>query len=142
MIAATLLIACALASTAAIAQSTPKIGVTIYKFHDTFMSYVRGKIESEAKAAGVTISVQDGQGSLELDVDVMMDPFLSPNEKLARYIVGDPGERIGQLRPRRLSADVPRIPSIVPLHIDQEHWGLTTVKSVRGLRLPIVRETS
>jgi methyl-galactoside transport system substrate-binding protein len=76
MIAAPLLFACALASTAAIAQSTPKIGVTIYKFDDTFMSYVRGKIESEAKAAGVTISVQDGQGD-QSKVNDIQDLFLT-----------------------------------------------------------------
>ena len=48
-----LLMALAVASTSAFAQKAPKIGVVIYKFDDTFMSYVRGKIESEAKAAGV-----------------------------------------------------------------------------------------
>ena len=43
-----LLMALAVASTSAFAQKAPKIGVVIYKFDDTFMSYVRGKIESEA----------------------------------------------------------------------------------------------
>ena len=73
---AMLLIALAVASTGAFAQAKPKIGVTIYKFDDTFMSYVRGKIEAEAKAAGVTISVQDGQGD-QSKVNDIQDLFLT-----------------------------------------------------------------
>jgi len=53
-----------------------KVGVSIYKFDDTFMSYVRGKIESEAKAAGTTISVQDGQGDQSKQNDIV-DLFLT-----------------------------------------------------------------
>ena len=66
----------ALASSGAFGQSKAKIGVTIYKFDDTFMSYVRGKIESEAKAAGVPISVQDGQGD-QSKVNDIQDLFLT-----------------------------------------------------------------
>lgn len=40
--------------------ATPKIGVAIYKFDDTFMSYVRNQIESAAKDK-IEISVQDSQ---------------------------------------------------------------------------------
>ena len=76
LVAAPLLIACALVSTVAVAQTTPKIGVTIYKFDDTFMSYVRREIESEAKTAGVTISVQDGQGD-QSKVNDIQDLFLT-----------------------------------------------------------------
>ena len=71
-----LLMALAVASTSAFAQKAPKIGVVIYKFDDTFMSYVRGKIESEAKAAGVKISVQDGQGD-QAKVNDITDLFMS-----------------------------------------------------------------
>ena len=71
-----LLVALAAAVTSAFAQTTPKIGVTIYKFDDTFMSYVRGKIEGEAKAANVTISVQDGQGD-QSKVNDIQDLFLT-----------------------------------------------------------------
>jgi methyl-galactoside transport system substrate-binding protein len=39
---------------------TPKIGVCIYKFDDTFMSYVRNTIETLAKGKA-TLSVQDSQ---------------------------------------------------------------------------------
>lgn len=73
---AMLLIALAVASSGAFAQTKPKVGVTIYKFDDTFMSYVRGKIEAEAKAAGVTISVQDGQGD-QSKVNDIQDLFLT-----------------------------------------------------------------
>ena len=71
-----LLMALAVASTSAFAQKVPKVGVVIYKFDDTFMSYVRGKIESEAKAAGVKISVQDGQGD-QAKVNDITDLFMS-----------------------------------------------------------------
>jgi len=71
-----LLLAFAVAATSVFAQTKPKIGVTIYKFDDTFMSYVRGKIESEAKAAGVPISVQDGQGD-QSKVNDIQDLFLT-----------------------------------------------------------------
>lgn len=74
--ATTLLLTLAVASTGALAAPTPKVGVTIYKFDDTFMSYVRGKIESEAKSAGVPISVQDGQGD-QSKVNDIQDLFLS-----------------------------------------------------------------
>jgi methyl-galactoside transport system substrate-binding protein len=40
--------------------SKPKIGVAIYKFDDTFMSYVRNQIESAAKGK-IELSVQDSQ---------------------------------------------------------------------------------
>jgi methyl-galactoside transport system substrate-binding protein len=40
--------------------SKPKLGVAIYKFDDTFMSYVRNTIESAAKDK-IEISVQDSQ---------------------------------------------------------------------------------
>ena len=60
-----LLMALAVASTSAFAQKAPKIGVVIYKFDDTFMSYVRGKIESEAKAAGVGAWVKRSMPSLK-----------------------------------------------------------------------------
>ena len=42
------------------AQAQPKIGVCIYKFDDTFMSYVRNQIETAAKGKAV-LSVQDSQ---------------------------------------------------------------------------------
>jgi methyl-galactoside transport system substrate-binding protein len=41
-------------------SAQPKIGVCIYKFDDTFMSYVRNQIETLAKGKA-TLSVQDSQ---------------------------------------------------------------------------------
>jgi len=73
---AILFIALAVVGTGAFAQAKAKIGVSIYKFDDTFMSYVRGKIESEAKAASTTISVQDGQGDQSKQNDIT-DLFLT-----------------------------------------------------------------
>lgn len=74
-----LLIALAVVFTGCSGPATPakaKIGVTIYKFDDTFMSYVRGKIEAEAKAAAIEISVQDGQGDQAKQNDIV-DLFLT-----------------------------------------------------------------
>ncbi len=73
---AIVLTAVALVATGAFAQAKAKIGATIYKFDDTFMSYVRGKIETEAKAAGTTLSVQDGQGDQSKQNDIV-DLFLT-----------------------------------------------------------------
>jgi methyl-galactoside transport system substrate-binding protein len=73
---AILFVALAVVCTGAFAQAKAKIGVSIYKFDDTFMSYVRGKIESEAKAASTTISVQDGQGDQSKQNDIT-DLFLT-----------------------------------------------------------------
>jgi methyl-galactoside transport system substrate-binding protein len=71
-----LMIALAVVCTGAFAQAKPKLGVSIYKFDDTFMSYVRGKIETEAQAAKTTISVQDGQGDQSKQNDIV-DLFLT-----------------------------------------------------------------
>jgi len=57
----------------------PKIGVTIYKFDDTFMSYVRNTIEASAKAVGedkVELSVQDSQFDQPKQND-QVDQFLT-----------------------------------------------------------------
>jgi len=53
----------------------PKIGVAIYKFDDTFMSYVRNKIESAAKG-NIDISVQDSQYDQPKQND-QVDQFLT-----------------------------------------------------------------
>ena len=73
---AMVLTAVAVVATGSFAQAQAKIGATIYKFDDTFMSYVRGKIESEAKAAGTTLSVQDGQNDQSKQNDIV-DLFLT-----------------------------------------------------------------
>ena len=55
--------------------SKPKIGCTIYKFDDTFMSYVRNKIESSAKGK-IDLSVQDSQYDQPKQND-QVDQFLT-----------------------------------------------------------------
>ena len=55
--------------------SKPSIGVCIYKFDDTFMSYVRNRIETAAKDK-IDISVQDGQNDQPKEND-QIDQFIS-----------------------------------------------------------------
>ena len=73
---AILFIALAVVATGSFAQTKAKIGAVIYKFDDTFMSYVRGKIEAEAKAANTQLSVQDGQGD-QSKVNDIVDLYLT-----------------------------------------------------------------
>ena len=53
----------------------PSIGVCIYKFDDTFMSYVRNTIETAAKGK-IDLSVQDGQNDQPKEND-QIDQFIS-----------------------------------------------------------------
>jgi len=55
--------------------ATPKIGVCIYKFDDTFMSYVRNQIETAAKGK-IELSVQDSQYDQPKQND-QVDQFLT-----------------------------------------------------------------
>jgi len=57
-----------------VAAQTPKIGVCIYKFDDTFMSYVRNQIETAANGKAV-LSVQDGQNDQPREND-QIDQFI------------------------------------------------------------------
>jgi methyl-galactoside transport system substrate-binding protein len=63
--------------TLAFAQTTktPKIGVAIYKFDDTFMSYVRNAIQDNAKGKA-TIEMVDSQNAQPTQND-QVDSFLS-----------------------------------------------------------------
>jgi len=54
------LILCLSLGTSLVAQAMPNIGVCIYKFDDTFMSYVRNQIQAGA-AGKATLSIQDSQ---------------------------------------------------------------------------------
>lgn len=58
-----------------VAAQTPKLGVCIYKFDDTFMSYVRNQIESAAKGK-IDLSVQDSQYDQPKQND-QVDQFLT-----------------------------------------------------------------
>jgi methyl-galactoside transport system substrate-binding protein len=65
-----------------------KIGVTIYKFDDTFMSYVRTKIESSAKGK-IDISVQDSQFDQPKQND-QVDQFLTQGATALAINLVDP----------------------------------------------------
>jgi methyl-galactoside transport system substrate-binding protein len=54
------LVLAVLAAATAVSAQTAKLGVCIYKFDDTFMSYVRNQIETAAKGK-IDLSVQDSQ---------------------------------------------------------------------------------
>lgn len=66
----------------------PKIGVTIYKFDDTFMSYVRNKIESSAKGK-IELSVQDSQYDQPKQND-QVDQFLTQGATALAINLVDP----------------------------------------------------
>jgi methyl-galactoside transport system substrate-binding protein len=70
------------------ASGTPRIGVAIYKFDDTFMSYVRNAIESNAKDKA-TVDMVDSQNAQPTQND-QVDAFLS---KKANAIAINPVDR-------------------------------------------------
>ncbi|HPM72385.1 MAG TPA: galactose ABC transporter substrate-binding protein, partial [Spirochaetales bacterium] len=70
------------------AGGTPKIGVAIYKFDDTFMSYVRNAIEANATGKA-TIEMVDSQNAQPTQND-QVDAFLS---KKAKVIAINPVDR-------------------------------------------------
>jgi methyl-galactoside transport system substrate-binding protein len=57
------------------AAPKPSIGCTIYKFDDTFMSYLRNQIQTDAKGK-IDISVQDSQNDQPKEND-QVDQFIS-----------------------------------------------------------------
>ncbi len=72
----------------AAASGTPKIGVAIYKFDDTFMSYVRNAIDANATGKA-TIEMVDSQNAQPTQND-QVDAFLS---KKAKVIAINPVDR-------------------------------------------------
>ncbi|HOX30733.1 MAG TPA: galactose/glucose ABC transporter substrate-binding protein MglB [Spirochaetales bacterium] len=66
----------------------PKIGVCIYKFDDTFMSYVRNTIETAAKGKA-TLSVQDSQYDQPKQND-QVDQFIVQGMKSLAINMVDP----------------------------------------------------
>lgn len=70
------------------ASGTPKIGVAIYKFDDTFMSYVRNSIQGNATGKA-TIEMVDSQNAQPTQND-QVDSFLS---KKAAAIAINPVDR-------------------------------------------------
>jgi len=69
-------------------EGKPKIGCAIYKFDDTFMSYVRNKIESSAKGK-IELSVQDSQYDQPKQND-QVDQFLSQGSTALAINLVDP----------------------------------------------------
>jgi methyl-galactoside transport system substrate-binding protein len=66
----------------------PKVGVCIYKFDDTFMSYVRNQIETLAKG-NLDLSVQDSQYDQPKQND-QIDQFLTQKVKALAINMVDP----------------------------------------------------
>ncbi|MBN1243064.1 MAG: galactose/glucose ABC transporter substrate-binding protein MglB [Spirochaetales bacterium] len=71
-----------------VAQTAPKIGVCIYKFDDTFMSYVRNTIETAAKGKAI-LSVQDSMYDQPRQND-QVDQFLVEGMKSLAINMVDP----------------------------------------------------
>ncbi len=67
---------------------TPKIGVAIYKFDDTFMSYVRNQIQSAANGK-ILLSVQDSQYDQPKQND-QVDQFLAEGDTALAINMVDP----------------------------------------------------
>lgn len=70
------------------AEVTPKIGVAIYKFDDTFMSYVRNQIQSAANGK-ILLSVQDSQYDQPKQND-QVDQFLVEGDTALAINMVDP----------------------------------------------------
>jgi len=70
-----LALALCLSAASVFAAPKPSIGCTIYKFDDTFMSYLRNQVQNDAKGK-IDISVQDGQNDQPKENDEI-DQFIS-----------------------------------------------------------------
>jgi len=75
-------------SVVSVFAAPPKVGVCIYKFDDTFMSYVRNTIETAAKG-NLTLSVQDSQYDQPKQND-QVDQFLTQKVKALAINMVDP----------------------------------------------------
>lgn len=75
MLGAVAIVGLVLAASCSKKASKPKIGVTIYKFDDTFMSYVRNSIQASAKDK-IELTVQDSQYDQPKQND-QVDQFLT-----------------------------------------------------------------
>jgi methyl-galactoside transport system substrate-binding protein len=70
------------------AAPKPSIGCIIYKFDDTFMSYLRNQIQTDAKGK-IDISVQDGQNDQPKENDEV-DQFISQGVTVLAINMVDP----------------------------------------------------
>jgi len=75
-------------STVSVFAAPPKVGMCIYKFDDTFMSYVRNQIETLAKG-NLDLSTQDSQFDQPKQND-QIDQFLTQKVKALAINMVDP----------------------------------------------------
>ncbi len=95
-------LAVGLGAMASVAQAADRIGVTIYKYDDNFMSLMRQEIEKEAKAVGgVDLLMNDSQNAQSIQND-QVDVLISKGVKALAINLVDPSAAptiIGKAKP-------------------------------------------
>lgn len=95
-------LAVGLGAIASTAQAADRIGVTIYKYDDNFMSLMRQEIEKEAKAiGGVDLLMNDSQNAQSIQND-QVDVLISKGVKALAINLVDPSAAptiIGKAKP-------------------------------------------
>ncbi|AUI65722.1 MULTISPECIES: galactose/glucose ABC transporter substrate-binding protein MglB [Glaesserella] len=95
-------LAVGLGAIASTAQAADRIGVTIYKYDDNFMSLMRQEIEKEAKAVGgVDLLMNDSQNAQSIQND-QVDVLISKGVKALAINLVDPSAAptiIGKAKP-------------------------------------------
>ncbi|QKY72944.1 galactose/glucose ABC transporter substrate-binding protein MglB [Glaesserella parasuis] len=98
----TIALAVGLGAVAASAQAADRIGVTIYKYDDNFMSLMRQEIEKEAKVVGgVDLLMNDSQNAQSIQND-QVDVLISKGVKALAINLVDPSAAptiIGKAKP-------------------------------------------
>ncbi len=98
----TIALAVGLGAVAASAQAADRIGVTIYKYDDNFMSLMRQEIEKEAKVlGGVDLLMNDSQNAQSIQND-QVDVLISKGVKALAINLVDPSAAptiIGKAKP-------------------------------------------
>ncbi len=98
----TIALAVGLGAVAASAQAADRIGVTIYKYDDNFMSLMRQEIEKEAKVVGgVDLLMNDSQNAQSIQND-QVDVLISKGVKSLAINLVDPSAAptiIGKAKP-------------------------------------------
>ncbi len=95
-------LAVGLGAMASVAQAADRIGVTIYKYDDNFMSLMRQEIEKEAKTVGgVDLLMNDSQNAQSIQND-QVDVLISKGVKALAINLVDPSAAptiIGKAKP-------------------------------------------
>ncbi len=98
----TIALAVGLGAVAASAQAADRIGVTIYKYDDNFMSLMRQEIEKEAKVlGGIDLLMNDSQNAQSIQND-QVDVLISKGVKALAINLVDPSAAptiIGKAKP-------------------------------------------